>query len=246
MQPNQQNQPPQQQPQYPPSNGPNPAVAPQQTYVQPQQTNPGVQQQTSIAHEQPIDYLNQISTNAPNHSNKSKFLMIIIIVLSLLSVVFFALSTLNKKTSPTEQLVNLSLRVSLVTAASEEYSEQIRDSDLLKNSSDLNISLANIEKSIAPALASDGVEDATSYSKTLSAKSESYDTELRKLFDKSILDANFDSAYARQMAFEITEIRALLAKVYSGVDTSVKESLVTIDSNLEAIEKELRVFVSDK
>jgi len=163
----------------------------------------------------PLDYLNQI---APQTTKKSMLtpgpklfaligaaLVVVIIIVSItLNVV------VNSKRAPLERL---SARMSATATIVEDSQSTLKSSELRSLNSNLKIYFTNVNRDIVAPLSSSGV-NTESLSASIVAEESTAATAER--LENARLNAVFDRTYAREMAYQLAQLLALLQQIQTG------------------------------
>ena len=190
----------------------------------------------------PTNYLDQIAPQAPKHSfliNKTRIIiffgLIAVILVIILAVVAGAITTGKKE--PWERLDARLAATSEVVTSSEN---KIKNSQLRSTNSNLKISLTNTRRDLAAPLLIANV-DVKKESKSV-LLSESSVAMIARLEDAR-LNAKYDSTYAREMSYQLSNLLTLLKQLYaSSSNPSNKTFLQTTYDNLVPVQKSLAEF----
>ncbi len=190
------------------------------------------------------DYLNQI---APQGSPKSgwnkKIKMIGIIGGALVLLVIALVIAVNAISGATrEPAQKLSARLSVTQGISDKAQSNLKSSQLRSLNSDLRLFFTNTSRGIATPLASFGV-DAKSIPDRITASEKAIGDGMSNRLEDARLNAVFDRTYAREMAFQLSTMIALLQQMYnSAPSTSTKTFLDTTYKNLQPIQQGFAEF----
>jgi hypothetical protein len=198
--------------------------------------------QTPITPPSGVDYLNQI---APKQQKKLSFargprLLILIGAILVLVVIAAAivLNIISQSTRyPLEQMTaRLNATQEIVTSAKSN----LKNSELRGLNSNLGLYLTNTNRDIAEPLLSAGVNVDKLDEKVVS--DESSEPILSRLEDAR-LNAIYDRTYAREMAYQLETLIALMKQIYSSTGNSeLKEFLQTTYASLEPTQKAFAEF----
>ena len=190
----------------------------------------------------PPNYLDQIAPKALKRSfmmNKTRLFVfggiIAVIVVIILSITAGAIS--NARKEPWERL---SARLAATGQVVESSTGKIKNSQLRSTNSNVKISITNAQRDIAAPLAAIGIKaDKLPSSIT---KTESSDAMLARLEDAR-LNAKYDSTYAREMSYQLSNLLTLLKQMYASTSNpSNKNFLQTTYNNFAPVQKSLSEF----
>lgn len=190
----------------------------------------------------PSDYLDQIAPKANKRSftlSKTRLIVFIgiiaVILIIILSVTVGAIS--NSKKEPWE---TLDARLTSTVAVVASSDGKIKNSQLRSTNSNLKISLTNTQRDLAAPLLTAGVN-----AKKISASvttTESSTAMLARLEDAR-LNAKYDSTYAREMSFQLSNLLTLLKQIYSSSSNEANKTFLEATyNNLEPVQKSLSEF----
>lgn len=138
---------------------------------------------------------------------------------------------------PWERLAARVATTSEIVASSEG---KIKNSELRSTNSNVKISLTNTKRDLVTPLTTIGI-DAEKLSTSLTS-SESGEAMLTRLEDAR-LNAKYDSTYAREMSFQLSNLLTLLRQLYnSSSNENNKAFLETTYKNLEPVQESLSKF----
>lgn len=190
----------------------------------------------------PPNYLDDIAPQtqkAPFMANKLRLLIfggIIAIVIVLIGVAVSGAIT-NSRKQPWEQLA---ARVAATTEVVNSSEGKIKNSQLRSINSNLKISLTNTQRDLAAPLATANV-DAKKLSKSVAAEESSVGM-IERLEDAR-LNAKYDSTYAREMNYQLSNLLTVLSQLYNGSKNAAnKEFLKTTYDNLQPVQKSIAEF----
>lgn len=190
----------------------------------------------------PPNYLDDIAPQtqkAPFMANKLRLLIfggIIAIIIVLIGVAVSGSVTTSRK-QPWEQLA---ARVAATTEVVNSSEGKIKNSQLRSINSNLKISLTNTQRDLAAPLATANV-DAKKLSKSVAAEESSVGM-IERLEDAR-LNAKYDSTYAREMNYQLSNLLTVLSQLYNGSKNATnKEFLKTTYDNLQPVQKSIAEF----
>ena len=187
-----------------------------------------------------VDYLNEIASKPQKPGMSSKLFLIIVGGGLLVAIVVGILALSGGGGGPKEQMQTLAARLQTLQTVSSDSQKTIRSGDLRSTNSNLAIFLANANRDIVTPLAANSI-DIKKLDKELLAKESG--EELKKTLEDARLNAIFDRTYAREMAFQLDTVAALMQEIYANTKSkSLKEFLLNTDKNLQPIKKQLTEF----
>ncbi len=192
----------------------------------------------------PLDYLNQISPEAPKptrfgfHFNLKTVLLlgvIVIIVMIVLANISSAIS--NARVEPWERF---SARLATTGDIVDDSSSKIKNSQLRSLNSDLKLYITNTQRDLAVPLSNINVNPAQL---PATITTEEAGTEMIDRLEDGRLNAKYDSTYAREMTYQTATLLSLIQQLYSISGTeATKEFLTTAYDNLVPTYKALSEF----
>jgi hypothetical protein len=192
----------------------------------------------------PTDYLNQIAPQAPKKSLFTFGIRQLVMVGVALIVLVIILSSVagsiaSGKKSPLEHLAaRLSATQTIVTGAQENL-----DSDNLRSAnSNLSLYMTNVNRDIAAPLLTEGV-DVTNLDKSVVAAEST--TAMAARLNDARLNAVYDSHYATEMTYQLSNILTLMSQIYNSTSSAtLKTFLNTAYNNLKPIEQTFSQFTT--
>lgn len=190
----------------------------------------------------PPDYLDQIAPRPAKHSfvlSKTRLIVLVgiaaVIVVIILSVVVGAIS--NARKEPWERL---SARLTATSEVVDSSSGKIKNSQLRSTNSNVKISLTNAQRDLATPLKAMSIDPKKLSTSITTA--ESSEAMLARLEDAR-LNAKYDSTYAREMSYQLSNLLTLLQQTYSSTSNlSNKTFLKTTYDNFQPVQKSLSEF----
>jgi hypothetical protein len=190
----------------------------------------------------PSNYLDQIAPQAVKRSffqGRARMIiffgLIALILVIILSITVGALT--NSRKEPWERL---NLRLAATTEVVTSSEGKIKNSQLRSINSNLKISLTNTQRDLAAPLLTANVNVKKIPKSVIT--SESSEAMLTRLEDGR-LNAKYDSTYAREMNYQLSNLLTLLKQLYSSSSNqSNKTFLETTYNNLEPVQKSLSEF----
>lgn len=190
----------------------------------------------------PSNYLDQIAPQAPKHSflmNKTRLIIFIgiiaIVLVIILSTIVGAIS--NARKEPWERL---DARLAATSAVVTSSTGKIKNSQLRSANSSIKISLTNTQRDFATPLATIGIDPKKTSPSLLASESS---TAMLARLENARLNAKYDSTYAREMSFQLSNLLTLLKQLYaSSSNESNKAFLEATYNNFEPAQKSLSEF----
>lgn len=163
--------------------------------------------------------------------------IIAVILVIIVSVTVGAITSSRKE--PWEQL---SARIATTKEVAESSQGKIKNSQLRSTNSNLKIALTNAQRDLTAPLTTAGVNpDPTKLSQSV-MQAESSAPILERLEDAR-LNAKYDSAYAREMRYQVTKLLTVLRQLYNSSSNEMNKTyLKTTFDNLQPVEKSLSEF----
>lgn len=192
----------------------------------------------------PLDYLNQISPQAPKKQVFRFDLTHIIIIGLILVVVVSILALILNSTGggKKELLEQLSARLTATEIVVNDAQPKLKSSELRSLNSNLKIYMTNTNRDIIAPLSAAGIS-ATKISKSVTA-AESID-ELSSRLEDARLNGVFDRTYAREMTYQLGTILTLLNQNYkNNNDPELRTFLKTSYDNLKTTQESFANFTS--
>lgn len=187
-----------------------------------------------------IDYLNEIAPPAPKPGMSNKLFLFAIGGGLLLAIAVGLMLLTGGSDGPKEKMQTLALRLQTLQTISSDSQKTIKSGELRSTNSNMSILLANANRDIVEPLAKNNV-DAKKADKSI--VSEESGEGLKKTLEDARLNAVFDRTYAREMAFELDRVAALMKDIYtSSKSKALKEYLIETDKNLQPIKQQFNNF----
>jgi len=205
-----------------------------------QQPTPQEQTPTVSSPVASIDYLNQIAPQAPRKIKLSILQIVLIAVGALaiivtLSIVISSLASVGKN-----NLQHLAARLQSTDTIVGNAQSKITNTNLRALNSNLKIYLTNTNRDIAAPLLKQNVT-VSKLDKTI-VSSES-GTDMTNRLEDARLNAVYDRTYAREIAYRLATIIALMNKIYSSTNsTSLKTFLKDSITNLAPTQSSFENF----
>jgi hypothetical protein len=190
----------------------------------------------------PPDYLDQIAPQASKRSfvpGKKGLILLIsliaLVIVIILSVIVGAIN--NSRKEPWERL---SVRLAATSEVAKSSEGKIKNSQLRSINSNVNISLTNAQRDLVAPLTTIGIETKNIPKSVIS--SESSAAMIARLEDAR-LNAKYDSTYAREMSYQLSNLLTLLRQLYSSSSNEMNKTfLKTTYDNFEPVQKSLADF----
>jgi len=187
-----------------------------------------------------IDYLNEIAPQSQKPGMSSKLFLFVVGGGLLLAIAVGLMLLTGGGGGPKEQMQTLAARMQGLQTIAGESQKTIKSGDLRSTNSNLSILLANANRDIAEPLLNNDV-DVKKLDKAILA--EESGEELKKKLEDARLNAIFDRTYAREMAYQLDTVTALMKSIYTETKSkSLKEFLIATDKNLQPIKKQMTDF----
>lgn len=189
----------------------------------------------------PSDYLNQIAPQAPQRKmllSKKQLILVGSLVGAIFLVIILAIVVgLSSNKKPLQQLA---ARLQSTQTIATSASTLINNSQLSALNSNLTIYLANTNRDIAVILLKDGI-DVKKLDGSIVASESGADV-IARLSDAK-LNAVYDTTYAREMAYRLNTIVALMGQIDESTNNkSLKTFLDGALTNLKPTQQAFSVF----
>lgn len=191
--------------------------------------------------EYPIDYLNQIAPVEKKPLMNSKAILVIVGILVILTaVVAFLVLVSSGGASDSQKLQTLSARMQTLEKISKNAGKNIKSGSLQTTNSTLSLFLTNANRDIVTPLQNNGLK-ASNLDKNIVKKEDG--SKVISALENARLNAIFDRTYAREMSFQLDTVASLMKQIYTTTKSkSLKEFLLTTDTNLKPIRTQLAEF----
>lgn len=187
-----------------------------------------------------IDYLNEIAPPSQKPGMSSKLFLFVVGGGLLLAVAVGLMLMTSGGGGPKEQMQTLAARMLTLQTIASESQKTIKSGELRSTNSNLSILLANANRDIAEPLLNNDV-DVKKLDKEIVAQENG--EELKKTLEDARLNAVFDRTYAREMAYQLDTIAALMGDIHASTKSkSLKEFLINADKNFQPINKQFTDF----
>ena len=190
-----------------------------------------------------IDYLNQIAPQQKKPGMNNRLFVVIAGGGLVLAILIGVLTLFSSGSGPTQKMQTLSARLTTLQTISDKAQKNIKSGELRSTNSSLNIFLTNANRDIVAPLAKNGVEVKKIDKKILGLEA---GTKLTEKLEDARLNAVYDRTYAREMGYRLDTVAALMKDIYTSSNSkSLKEFLVSTDTNLLPLKKQFKEFVAE-
>lgn len=156
----------------------------------------------------------------------------LIVLVIALAITLSAITNANR-----EPAQKLSARLSVTQAVADDAQSNLKSSQLRSLNSDLRLFFTNTSRDIATPLESFGVS-AESIPDRITADETAIGEGISNRLEDARLNAVFDRTYAREMAFQLSTMIALLQQMYNSAPSeATKTFLDTTYKNLQPIQE---------
>ena len=187
-----------------------------------------------------VDYLNQISPQAPKKGFLGKKEIIITAVLAglVLVVVILALAiNAGGSSDPNKQLAARLISTQTIVEGSQV---KLKSTELRTLNSNLNIYLTNTNRDIVEPLAAVKIDIEKIDKSILAAEA---GTDITNRLEDARLNATFDRTYAREISYQLETIGALMRQLYTSTNSvTYKAFLDNAYNNLLPTQKAFEAF----
>lgn len=199
-------------------------------------------------HDYPVDYLNSIAPTAQKKGfggfgfdRRTLFIISLLVGALLLAIVFIVVgSTIKNNRADTNE--RLYARLSATATIAKNAQKNLKDSKLRALNSNLNLYLTNTSRDIVEPLTVSGV-NLSKIDKTIT--SEESGSAIVARLENARLNSEYDRTYAREMAYQLETIMALMNQIHSSnASTALKTYLEKTYNDLEAIQKDFADYNS--
>lgn len=188
-----------------------------------------------------IDYLNQISPQAPR-KQPNKLFAIIGIGVILLILVFVIIGFAQLSSAPSNKLQTLAARLTTLQSVAEKSQANIKSNQLRGTNSSLTLYLTNANRDIVAPLASNNV-DIKKLDKEIVAKEKVSGDKLTTKLEDARLMVLFDRTYAREMSDQLKTTILLMEDVGKSTDSKSLDDFITATkANLEPAQIQFSEF----
>ena len=178
----------------------------------------------------PSDYLDTIAAPAPQPTMKPWLLWAIIGgVILFAAIVLMILGSGGK--SPNERIQQMVWRMQSVGELADDSYMSIKSSELRAANSSLSTILTSSEQEGLALLP----ENMQKQKQPKESKLASYFTELNTTLEDARLNGDFDTPYAREIAYQIGLIRSEIKSLLPSANAKLKTYLTDLDKNLESV-----------
>lgn len=187
-----------------------------------------------------IDYLNQIAPEQKRPGLSNKLFLMVAGGGLLLAIIVGIIVLSGSGSGPTQKIQTLTARLITLQMISNKSQKNIKSSQLRSTNSSLAIFLTNANRDIVDPLAKNNI-DIKKLDKKIVARETG--TELAEKLENARLNAVYDRTYAREMAYQLDTVAALMKDIYTNSGSkSLKAFLVTTDNNLQPLKKQFNEF----
>lgn len=185
----------------------------------------------------PSNYLDTIAVQ-PTQPTMKPWLLWAIIGGVILAVTLLVVMILSGGTSSNERMQHALWRMQAVNQLADSNYKTIKSSELRAANSNLTTILTGAEQEGLALLPADIQKQKQPKNSKLTA----YFTKLSSTLEDARLNGNFDTPYAREIAYQIGLLRSELKSLKAGAKTSLKSYLDKTDKNLESVGAEFSRF----
>lgn len=225
--------------------------------MQPQQTPPGQSQPQATPGQQPpvqpaqpvyaegqdysIEYLDQIAPPTKKSLMPSKLILIILGLVGLLVIVGLFVMLSSARPSTLDQASELNARLETLADISKDQHRHLRDNTLRANNTAYQLFLNNAISDMEAPLTAAGLEKATK--KAIATQEKAYASKLNAEFEDARLNVILDRTYAREMAYQLDVVQAMMRRVYNGTNSKeLRGYLDSANTNLTLLSKSFDEF----
>jgi hypothetical protein len=187
----------------------------------------------------PVDYLNQIAPQVQQKKvldsmpKKILFFLAIAVILVLILVIVVNAFTGSQRQAAEE----LAARLTSTEAIAKDAQSNLKSTQMRTLNTDLRTFFTNTNRDIADPFESVGV-NTTRLSGSVTQNETQLSTEMTNRLEDARLNAIYDQTYAREMAYQLATLLAMMEEVYDTTgSTSLKEYLGDAYENLTPIQE---------
>jgi hypothetical protein len=190
----------------------------------------------------PVDYLNQIAPEAPKRGIGNRLFLGVIGGGLLLAIIVGIFLLASAGGGSTQKMQTLAARLATLEKIATDSQKTIKSGQLRSTNSNLGIFLTNANRDIAEPLANNDV-DIKKLDSSITARENG--EELKATLEDARLNAVFDQVYAREMAYQLQTVAALMKEIYDSTNSkSLKDFLIATDNNLRPINEQFTTFTA--
>lgn len=187
-----------------------------------------------------IDYLNQIAPTPKKPGINNTLFLSIVGGGIVLALIVGALMLSKGAAGPVQKMERLTARLTTLQAISTKAQTKLKSNSLRATNSSMTLLLTNVNRDITAPLKLNGV-DTSNLDKTIVASEDG--SALTQKLEDARLNAIYDQTYAREMAYQLETVTALLKEIYTSTNSaSLKTFLNTTNNNLLPITKQFSDF----
>ena len=187
-----------------------------------------------------VDYLNQIAPQAPKKRFLGKKEIIIAAILAGLVVIVGLLALVINLGAGSDPSQQLAARLITTQKIVDDAQPKLKSTELRTLNSNLGIYLTNTNRDIVAPLASVDIDIKKLDGSIVSAEA---GTDITDRLEDARLNATYDRTYAREIAYQLATIVALMRQIYESTNSeSLKTFLENAYTNLEPTQKSFEDF----
>ena len=187
---------------------------------------------------QPSNYLDSIAAQPTQQTIKPWLLWTIIGGVILLLIVVVLAIAVPAGPSKTERLLQLSWRMQSVTSLADKHKQTIKSSKLRATNSSLLAILDGAKRDSTSFLSKEAAKQSQPKDSPLIGEFSDIETRL----EDARLNVNFDTVYAREMAYQVATLQSELKSLLPGSNEELSAYLSQTDKNLTPLVKQLSGF----
>ncbi len=191
--------------------------------------NPNSERQPDISN-LPSNYLDTIAVQ-PTQPTMKPWLLWAIIGGALLLVVIIFMALTSGKSSPNERLQQMIWRMQSINTLADDSYKVIKSTELRATNGNLTTVLTGAEQEGLALLP----ENLQKQKPPKESKLATYFTKLSTTLEDARLNGDFDTPYAREMAYQVGLLRSEIKYLSSNASTPLKAYFDELDKDLESI-----------
>ncbi len=187
------------------------------------------------------DYLNQIAPQGPKKRwglSRMQLMIAGALALAVLIVIILAIVLNSGGSSKPEQ--QLAAKLIMTEKLTDDAKDKLKSSTLRTLNSNLKINLTQINRNIVDPLKKDKIDVASLDAKVVASES---GTDILSRLEDARLNVNYDRTYAREIAYQLELIVALMRQINTSTDNAdLKTFLDGAYTNLQPTQKSFEDF----
>ncbi len=189
------------------------------------------------------DYLDKIAPQAPKRKifelNLRNIIILAVAAIALVIVAVIIANSIGGRSIAPWQ--HLSIRLTNTDLIATDAAKAIKNSQLRSLNSEVKLTITNTQRDLTAPLASVGVVP-KKIPVAVTQIEKAAHTEMTTRLETARLNAKYDSAYAREMSYQLSTILALYQELYAKSGPASKKILETAYNNLKPTQEAIAGF----